>query len=118
MPQFSNLLNSADSISSKNNNTSNVEALPDNENARLEERVGLEDDDLNETTNKPVFSINLNENSEMFTANTTVNNTHTRESSLPIAANITDDEKYQQISSVINPKQSQNNGFGFNFFLP
>ena len=51
MPQFSNLLNPVDSNSTKNNNTSNVEALPDTENARIEERVGLEDDDLNETTN-------------------------------------------------------------------
>ena len=115
VPQFSNLLNPNEAGSSKNLAQKNAEILPEIVGSVL--RSKEEEEDGSEKierpdpveSSKPVFSIDL---SEKETNNTNNNEntiiSHVRESSLPLAANITDDEKYQQISSSVNPKKIQN----------
>ena len=107
VPQFTNLLNADEAVSSKN-------IVPKNGENLLENIVPVAKSDENETTerpdpvesSKPVFSIELNERESNETNTESTFISHVRESSLPLAANITDDEKYQQISSSVNPKKN------------
>ena len=106
VPQLASLLNAPDA---NQKNTSNVEALIETDENSLKNQTDSDDKASEAQQALPVFSIDLKEtdnasaNDLIFTLNDNIQ---------PLTANITDDEKYQQIAST-NPRKSQNNGFNF-----
>ena len=98
VPQLSNLLTVPET---NQKNTSQVETLTENDDQSAKNQEAEENSNSSKSS-KAVFSIELNEN-ENIDDKSIMNE-------LLIAANITDDEKYRQISSTNNPKKTQNNG--------
>ena len=104
MPQFSNLLNGNEVSSSKNIVQENIAVSVLKSEEIIDNEIINRPDPIESA--KPVFSIDLIENKSREINSDSAFISHVRESSLPLAANITDDEKYQQISSTVNPKKN------------
>ena len=104
VPQFSNLLNGNEVSSSKNIVQENIAVSVLKSEEIIDNEIINRPDPIESA--KPVFSIDLIENKSSEINSDSAFISHVRESSLPLAANITDDEKYQQISSTVNPKKN------------